>query len=477
MERLIRTGKVRTYSSAEITHSRIGIGFEKLDRGMFDPEKAYDKVAATGAKWVRIQSGWARTEQEKGVYSFEWLDRIVDNLIRRGMRPWICLCYGNGLYDEEAAKIFGAVGHPPRTEEQYRAWDRYIKAVVSRYRGKVQWYEVWNEPDGVWCWKTGPNGTDYGHLVLRTAEAIRAADPDAKVIGGSQCLFGLAWLHDVLATGAGKVMDAFSYHNYAADERGLPALVAGSKALLHQYNPAIKLIQGETGTQSRSGGAGALNPGAWTPLRQAKYMARHTITDFMSDIMFNSYFSCMDMCEALDGIVGNISTRKDYGYFGILAAEFDEDGIASGNFTPKISYRTFQVLCSVFQGNFEKIDLPLNFRPHSASPRAMFQKEPESAEMMFAGFQNAGGKAFAYWKPVDLLRETYAGTCTIHTCMKDKVRLVDLLDGSVYELPQEMDGIHDSTLYKGSREFLHLPLLDYPLLLTFGDFCSIDLNP
>ena len=213
MERLIRTGKVRTYSSAEITHSRIGIGFEKLDRGMFDPEKAYDKVAATGAKWVRIQSGWARTEQEKGVYSFEWLDRIVDNLIRRGMRPWICLCYGNGLYDEEAAKIFGAVGHPPRTEEQYRAWDRYIKAVVSRYRGKVQWYEVWNEPDGIWCWKTGPNGTDYGRLVLRTAEAIRAADPDAKVIGGSQCLFGLAWLHDVLETGAGKVMDAFSYHN------------------------------------------------------------------------------------------------------------------------------------------------------------------------------------------------------------------------------------------------------------------------
>ena len=94
--------------------------------------------------------------------------------------------------------------------------------------------------------------------------------------------------------------------------------------------------------------------------------------------------------------------------------------------------------------------------------------------MMFAGFQNAGGKALAYWKPVDLLRETYAGTCTIHTCMKDKVRLVDLLDGSVYELPQEMDGIHDGALYKGSREFLHLPLLDYPLLLTFGDFCSIE---
>ena len=110
MERLTKIGNVKAFSSSEIKKSRIGIGFEKLDRAVFDPEKAYDKVAATGAKWVRIQSGWARTEKAKGIYSFEWLDSIVDNLVRRGMTPWLCLCYGNPLYNAEAAKIFGAVG-------------------------------------------------------------------------------------------------------------------------------------------------------------------------------------------------------------------------------------------------------------------------------------------------------------------------------------------------------------------------------
>ena len=113
MERLIKIGNVKAFSSSEIKDSRIGIGFEKLDRGVFDPEKAYDKVAATGAKWVRIQSGWARTEMTKGIYSCEWLDSIVDNLVKRGMRPWLCLCYGNPLYNAEAAKVFGAVGCPP----------------------------------------------------------------------------------------------------------------------------------------------------------------------------------------------------------------------------------------------------------------------------------------------------------------------------------------------------------------------------
>ena len=40
-----------------------------------------------------------------------------------GLKPWICLCYGNQLYSEDAAKVFGAVGIPPIfTEEQRRAW-------------------------------------------------------------------------------------------------------------------------------------------------------------------------------------------------------------------------------------------------------------------------------------------------------------------------------------------------------------------
>ena len=77
---LKKIGKVRAFSAGEVDHSRVGIGFEKLDRAVFDPEKAYDKVAALGVKWTRIQSGWQRTETEKGVYHFEWLDDIVDNL-------------------------------------------------------------------------------------------------------------------------------------------------------------------------------------------------------------------------------------------------------------------------------------------------------------------------------------------------------------------------------------------------------------
>lgn len=52
MERLIKIGKIQPVNSIEITESRMGLGMEKLDRDAFDPEKAYDRVAALGVKWI-----------------------------------------------------------------------------------------------------------------------------------------------------------------------------------------------------------------------------------------------------------------------------------------------------------------------------------------------------------------------------------------------------------------------------------------
>ena len=92
MEQLKKIGTIQPKRSGDIQFSKISLGFEKLDRDVFDPGKAYDKVAECGVKRVRLQSGWARTEKGKGVYDFAWLDEIVDNFVGRSIEPWICLC-------------------------------------------------------------------------------------------------------------------------------------------------------------------------------------------------------------------------------------------------------------------------------------------------------------------------------------------------------------------------------------------------
>lgn len=468
MERLKLIGKVKPKHSSEVKSSKLGIGFEKLDRNVFDPEKAYDKVAETGVKWIRLQSGWARTEKEKGIYDFSWLDSVVDNLLKRGLVPWICLCYGNSLYDEEAAKVFGAVGCPPiHTDEQKTAWKNYVEALVEHFRGRITYYEVWNEPDGPWCWKHGVNAKELGEFTLETAKHIKATEPSCKVVGGVICLRNLYYINTALATGMWKYIDAISFHEYTPFDEYVPERVESLRALAHLYNPNIEIIQGESGSQSRSDGAGALKGGAWTEKKQAKQLLRHAIMDIISDVKFTSYFSCMDMIEALNGTVGDVSSYLDYGYFGILRAEFDENGFSSGEYTPKISYTALQTISSMLSDDYKIVEMPILFTQQNYSPRT-FSLEPSRSDFITAGFEKPNGShAFVYWYKADLMTTDYEGTVSMQVCgLGSDIKLVDMLDGSIYELRDDM--IED--LGDGCYRINQLPTKDYPMALIFGDF-------
>ena len=466
MERLLKKGNVKAKSSKDVKSSRLGLGFEKLDRDVFDPEKAYDKVAQLGVKWIRIQSGWQRTEKVKGLYDFEWIDNIVNNLLVRGLKPWICLCYGNGLYTEAARQEFGAVGCPPiHSAEEKLAWNNYVRETAEHFKGRVEYYEVWNEPDGKWCWKHGANGTEYGNFVIDTAKALRSGDATAKVIGGSIYSRELRFLNTAFKTGMGDYIDAITFHEYTAREELVFERVAALRGLCNEYNPHIKIIQGESGSQSRSNGNGALKTGAWTQKKQAKQLLRHTLADLITEVEFTSYFSCLDMIEALRGKVNDKSSYMDYGYFGVLGADFDENGFASGDYTPKMSYIALQTIASVFAEEFKVCDLPIIFTPQE-SPR-IFSKDLDSFSIIRGGFKrNNGASAFVYWNSTDLMTTEFESTVTIQVAALDpKISLIDLMDGSIYEIPSGMIEYEE-----GCIMLKNIPIKDYPLLLTFGEF-------
>ncbi len=472
MEQLQPIGHVLPKSSLEIRSSKMGIGFEKLDRNVFDPEKAYDKLAKVGVKWVRIQSGWQRTETVKGIYDFAWLDAVVDNLLARGMQPWICLCYGNELYNEEGREVFGSVGIAPIfNDEQKTGWANYVKATVRHFAGRITHWEIWNEPDGQWCWKHGVNATEYGRFAADTADAIRAVSDDAVIIGGAVCFPGnLFYIDEAMAAGMAGKIDAFSFHEYTPDESQLFVHLPALAALLHRYDPKIRIIQGESGSQSRSDGNGALRGGAWTPLRQAKQCLRHGVADLATNVLFTSYFSCMDMIEALNGKVGDKNSYLDYGYFGILGADFDENGYSSGEYTPKLSYYAYQNLCSLFAEEVEPCDLPI-LRQCLYSPRLL--ANDYAGAYLSHGFRKPNGSvALAYWNSTSLMTTQFEGTISFAvTAVEGEPHLVDPLSGIVYDIP---GGLIEK---KGTGYLVkNIPITDYPLLLTFGDFADYTKN-
>lgn len=464
MERLKKIGNIQTKRSIDINSSRIGLGFEKLDRDVFNPEKAYDFVANSGVKWARLQSGWQRTEQTAGVYDFGWLDKLVDHMLSIGVQPWLCLCYGNPIYSEQAGQYFGAVGIPPiHTQTERTAWVNYVKATVSHYKGKIHYYEIWNEPDNLPCWKFGPDPLELAKFTEYTAIACKQADPTCEVIGLTLCRND-DFAREFAATGILEHLDGLSYHAYAVYDQEWIRRHQCFEEIRAKYKPSIKLFQGESGTQSRSDGCGALKRCAWTPLKQAKYLLRHLLADLGNGVEFTSYFSCMDMIEALRGNLGDVSSYLDYGYFGVIGADFDEEGRSVGTYTPKPSYYALQNICSLMSEDFEAV--PLAVESVRLDSIRLREKDFDFNEALSYCFRRPNGAcAVAYWVPRNILTDTFESTISLRLSqpLQDKqIRLYDLLDGSVYHLSEEM------TEEKGLLK--NIPISDSPLLLTFGDW-------
>ena len=174
-------GKIEPRHSDLSRPSWWSIGCETLDRDYSVFENYKQFVGQTGAGYARLQSGWARTEKEKGKYDFAWLDAQVDGLLEQGLHPWISLSYGNPIYTDGGTDLNAGIFGEGKVMQ---AWEKYVAAVVKHYKGKVEMYEVWNEPDG------GGRNKEYEKYVVlfdHTSRAIRKADPSAKIAGFAVC--------------------------------------------------------------------------------------------------------------------------------------------------------------------------------------------------------------------------------------------------------------------------------------------------
>ncbi|MBE6930196.1 MAG: hypothetical protein E7463_07955 [Ruminococcaceae bacterium] len=470
MERLTHIGSIIKKKSVDIKKSRIGLGFEKLDRDVFNPEDAYDFVAESGVKWARLQSGWQRTEKVKGVYDFAWLDSIVDRMISIGVEPWLCLCYGNELYSPAAKTIFGAVHVMPlHTEEERTAWVNYVTAVTTHFKGRIHYYEVWNEPDAGTTYD--PTAVQLAEFTAATAKACKTGDPTCEVLGLVTFEHN-DFNEEAARNGILEHLDGVTYHAYYDPINGISddfwkARYNFYRELCRSHGkPDMKIIQGESGAQSRSDGWGSMYGAAWTKAKQAKYLLRHLITDIGLGVEFTSYFSCVDMAEALSGIVGDSASYRDYGYFGVLGANFNEDGRPIGTYSPKPSFYALQTLTSVLAEDYEVCELPLEGIVMES--RRLLDRDLVFNACEHYGFRREDGScALMYWKAANILSETYEGTISLRIgdeLAGKKIKLVDLLNGKVYDLSDTM------TAEPGL--LTNIPVMDVPLMLMFDDFCD-----
>ena len=68
---------------------------------------------------------------------------------------------------------------PPRNNADLADFVRFL---ATRYRGKVEGYEIWNEPNLKWAWPSGPNPAQYARMLKAVSPAVKLGDPAAKVV-------------------------------------------------------------------------------------------------------------------------------------------------------------------------------------------------------------------------------------------------------------------------------------------------------
>ena len=183
-----------------------------------DTDTALGLLKAAGVGTIRILLPWAGAEPADDTFDWAAVDRMVNSANAHGIKvlatvnttPDWAAVPGQQIYTAAPADI--------------AAYGDFVSAVATRYQGKIADYEIWNEPNYEGFWEPAPDAAAYTALLKIAYNAIKAADPDATVIGGSVAAVAevpggpainpVTYLSQMYAAGAAGYFDALAFHPY-----------------------------------------------------------------------------------------------------------------------------------------------------------------------------------------------------------------------------------------------------------------------
>lgn len=140
---------------------------------------------ATGLSFSRLGPGslrlwdvgvtWKEIEVSPGVFDFTRLDSLLASFnVGTPGAPKLTYVLGQ-------TPLFYAANHsdPPPIDK----FDAYVRAVASRYAGKIDFYQVWNEANNTFFY-TGTK-EQMAQLTKTAALAVMASDPKALIVAPS----------------------------------------------------------------------------------------------------------------------------------------------------------------------------------------------------------------------------------------------------------------------------------------------------
>lgn len=184
-----------------------------------EQDRTVASLKQVGATWVRLSAQWKNVEPAvPGSYDQWWLAHLD-----RGVE----LAHGAGLkivfvvYD---APVWASGSTTRNTARNPQDYANFMAFLATRYRGKVQAYEIWNEQNIGRFW-TSPSASAYTALLKATYPAVKTADPAAKVVFGGVSTSDYGYIEAAYGAGAKGFFDVMAVHPYTYCGTGSPDAV------------------------------------------------------------------------------------------------------------------------------------------------------------------------------------------------------------------------------------------------------------
>ena len=162
---------------------------------------------------------WGAVEPSRGVFNWQGVDNWVTQAqVHHAQLDYLFLNtpqWASKRPDEKCNRGYNGCAAPPNDQD----WTDFITALVTRYKGRIATYEMWNEPGSIGYFTGTP--ADMAHLVSLAYPIIKSIDPQALVVSPSPSTTGWpiafeVWMDQFLKAGGGKYVDVIAWHSYAS---------------------------------------------------------------------------------------------------------------------------------------------------------------------------------------------------------------------------------------------------------------------
>ncbi|OGV38550.1 MAG: hypothetical protein A2X48_00750 [Lentisphaerae bacterium GWF2_49_21] len=171
----------------------------------------------TGQRWVRLHDSsmiakWKSLEPVEGEYKF--YDEGISQAKKEGLMilgmldgapPWM------GSKDRGGYWSFWTI---PTRADWKEKWRNYCDTAITHYKGRIDHWEIWNEPWGQWFLEAGGDPKMYVEFMRQAKESAAKNNPSATIVGVDAYAGHDKWTEGALQGGT-DVFDVFSFHDYS----------------------------------------------------------------------------------------------------------------------------------------------------------------------------------------------------------------------------------------------------------------------